>query len=481
MSVTTSNPATMPHLHKGYQLPYFKEGDGRPSPFSASDMNKIVAVCNALLRGEIRRGARDELHISDHKIVWELARNISGANTEPPSASNATGVDDEIRDAAFLGDGRVFIGGAFTKVNGVYRERTAVLNNDLSTDATYFGGIDGPSAPLVTTVSYVNNPPDPFNGDLLSSYWAGGHFTKVGDNTLLYGHLAICDERGDPEGTGFNGGVDITASTYGVLGIQLPGSTGYSSVGMVVGAFSKINNVNSKFIGVVEIDGTLNPSFTLTAFDPTTNGAAINSVWMKEPVGFNNSYPGNSQFYLETYFVTLFGIDVGLILINGDGSLDSSFQPYWSASPNIYDLKLHPSGDGIFLLENGLQNPRSQFVDLIHMDSTGAYVDDFDSGYGNGVSESFDMDSAGRLVIGGAFTEWVHGSTVVTRNSLVRLHTNGSLDNDFNVPITGYTATVRKVLIEPGTDIIYIFGDFSHVGGLARERMARITSMGEVL
>jgi hypothetical protein len=90
-------PGQRPHLYQGLRLPYFQPGDGRPSVWSAGDMNKIVAVCNAILNAHISRGDSDSILISDHNLAFQLeqaaeaASGATSAGMHPFRVYNPTG------------------------------------------------------------------------------------------------------------------------------------------------------------------------------------------------------------------------------------------------------------------------------------------------------------------------------------------------------------------------------------------------------
>ena len=92
----------------------------------------------------------------------------------------------------------------------------------------------------------------------------------------------------------------------------------------------------------------------------------------------------------------------------------------------------------------------------------------------NGEVRSIVVQSDGRILVGGAFTSY--GATACNR--LVRLNSDGTVDNTFVTAIgTGADATVNVIAIE-ATGKILAGGDFSNFSGAAMEGLVRLTSAG---
>ncbi len=82
--------------------------------------------------------------------------------------------------------------------------------------------------------------------------------------------------------------------------------------------------------------------------------------------------------------------------------------------------------------------------------------------------------NAGKIIVAGAFTS-VGG---VTRNRIARLNTDGTVDSSFNVDLAGGLAPEVYALIVLPDDRIVIGGAFTTVGGVTRNRIARLSANG---
>lgn len=235
-----------------------------------------------------------------------------------------------------------------------------------------------------------------------------------------------------------------------------------------------IGNVMSKTAECRPRSGELDTSFSNTTFD-----GAINSLVIQPDGkivvggGFNN--------------VTSGGVTVGqggLARLNIDGTRDTTFTT--GAGGTVEDLTVQPDGKiivvGRFASFRGVTRNR---IARVNADGT------LDTGFNNssqgtvGVNLnafSVTLQSDGKILVGGLFTT----ARGITKNGLLRLNSDGTLDNDFNVGSSigvsvrfNIADTIYKFI--PNSDgSIYIFGEFNTVRGVARNKVAKINSIGEL-
>ncbi len=99
----------------------------------------------------------------------------------------------------------------------------------------------------------------------------------------------------------------------------------------------------------------------------------------------------------------------------------------------------------------------------------------FDPGTGaNDVVETIVLQSDGRIIIGGLFTDY-NGTA---RNRIARLNANGSLDPTFD-PGTGADNIVWAAAAQPDGKTI-ICGAFAHINGTPRDNTARVNANGSL-
>ena len=81
----------------------------------------------------------------------------------------------------------------------------------------------------------------------------------------------------------------------------------------------------------------------------------------------------------------------------------------------------------------------------------------------------------GKVLIGGSFTA-VGG---VARNCMARINSDGTLDTSFNPNVDGITPSVYTMLVQPDGKIV-LAGDFTTLGGVTRNNIARLNSNGSL-
>ncbi len=82
------------------------------------------------------------------------------------------------------------------------------------------------------------------------------------------------------------------------------------------------------------------------------------------------------------------------------------------------------------------------------------------------------MQADGKVLIGGSFTQ-VGG---IARNRIARLNTDGSLDLSFDLDVND---RIETITLQPNGDIL-IGGAFTNVGGVARNRVALLDAAGAI-
>ncbi len=169
--------------------------------------------------------------------------NTNGS--EDTTFNVGTGPDAEVFCVAVQPDGKILIGGAFTKVNGITRNHLARLNADGSLDP----GFD-PGAGADSTVRALVLQPD---GKIL----LGGSFTQVG------GEIRFCVARVNANGAvdvGFDPGSGVNDGTAVLaLALQTDGKV------LLGGDFSNVSDTTRHKLARLNTDGSLD-----TTFDPGT-------------------------------------------------------------------------------------------------------------------------------------------------------------------------------------------------------------------
>jgi|JI10StandDraft_1071094.scaffolds.fasta_scaffold33388_5 uncharacterized delta-60 repeat protein len=110
---------------------------------------------------------------------------------------------------------------------------------------------------------------------------------------------------------------------------------------------------------------------------------------------------------------------------------------------------------------------------LVRLNENGSIDFTFNTGDGfNGEVLCMSLQSDGKILVGGDFTAFDGAAC----NRICRLNANGTFDPSF-VAIPGCDAAVRDIQLVPGNRLV-IGGDFTSVGGAARNKLARLNLDG---
>jgi uncharacterized delta-60 repeat protein len=158
--------------------------------------------------------------------------------------------------------------------------------------------------------------------------------------------------------------------------------------------------------------------------------------------------------------------------LNEDGSLSASYPAGSGPDGEVRAMLLQPDGKliigGNFTTVNG--TPRAR---IARLEADGSLDTTFDPGTGaNGQVYTIALQDDGTILIGGAFTE-VNGSAL---NRIARLTPTGALDPTFSIG-SGANGTVLGFAIQPD-GMILVNGEFTSINGVARSRIARLDATG---
>jgi hypothetical protein len=373
----------------------------------------------------------------------------------------------------------LYIGGNFTSVGGLTRNRIAKLDEASgSVDGTFNPNSDGTVNVIIVSGS-----------DLFTA----GYFTSIGG--LARNGLAKINMT---DGTA-DGIFNPNANSYAIETIALSGSDLY-----VGGSFTAIGGLPRSRVAKINTttgtaDGTFNPSASSTVYvisvynssaflgggfhsvgglfrskvakiDITTG--IVDETFVPSLIEGGVPWPevwamalSDSDLIIGGSFTTIGGLTRNNIakISSETGATDLTFDP----NSNNRVLTILSSGSdiyvgGYFTSIGGLTRNRIAKISA----STGAANETFNPNANNGVF-SLAMDSSD-LYVGGDFT--LIGGT--SRNYIAKIdQSNGTLDETFNANVN---STVKTTLYSNSN--VYIGGNFNSVGGLTRYYLAKINS-----
>ncbi|HEX7334109.1 MAG TPA: hypothetical protein VF290_21565 [Pyrinomonadaceae bacterium] len=236
------------------------------------------------------------------------------------------------------------------------------------------------------------------------------------------------------------------------------------------GTFSVVNGVSRPGLARLNGDGTLD-----STFQPVVGGP-VNAI-VVQPNG--KIVIGGLFSHVNNQFLK------GVARLKYDGSVDTSFADVGSGGcPSFFSvlaLALQPDekiiGGGLFMMLNGAlcKNMARVYFNSFHDTA-------FDNNLGTGATNIPNTNdrvlalavASGKIYVGGNFTKFNNA----TRFGLARLNSNGTLDNAFApglavLTVVSSTPTVNALVIQSNGDIL-IGGSFHQIDGLQSNNLARL-------
>lgn len=288
-------------------------------------------------------------------------------------------------------DGKVLVGGDFTRYGGSYRKNLARINADGSVDTLFDAGSRAGGAVMALQA----------DGKII----VGGPLARLNADGTADSSFTAAAFAWGPSSAQFN---CITLQPDGKI--------------LVGGWFTTVASASR--IGLVRLnaDGSLD-----TGFDPANLYTMLSGPLCIAVQADGKILVGGSS-------------TKGIARLNADGSLDASFVPGAGAAAGSATARVHAialQADGSILVGGEFTSfdgtPRSG---IVRLSSTGALDSSFDPGAG--IATTFALETAcvnaiavqsdGKILVGGSFTSY-NGSA---RSNLARLNADGTLDAGFD-------------------------------------------------
>ncbi len=424
--------------------------------------------------------------ISNNRVV---RLNSDGSIDE--TFDTGTGANGHVNSIVVQPDGKILIGGEFTTFNGASKNRLVRLTTNGSIDDSFIstGANDDVN-------SIVLNP----DGKIL----VGGAFDTF--NGASHMRLTRLNANGSIDSS-FNVGSGAS-SRVNTVTVQEDQKI------LVGGYFTSFNGVAKKCLVRLNSDGSIDDSFDIgaganigdvysivihqdnkiiiggqfTAF----NGVALNSLARLnvdgsiDPtfnIGSGATGSVTSTVVLNEGKILVGGWFTGynnkfsnrMVRLNVDGSLDNTFQnESWGANGTVFqiveqeDHKLIVGGD--FTSFNGVVKKY-----LVRLNTDGSIDESFKIGSGpNGVIRAIVLQADGKILLGGKFTAF----NGITQNRFARLHQDGTIDNDFTIG-TAANSNIYAIALQPDKKIV-VGGDFTSFNGVSKKGLVRLHADGAV-
>ncbi len=254
-------------------------------------------------------------------------------------------------------------------------------------------------------------------------------------------------------GSGFNGLVNTTS-------IQSDGKI------IVGGGFTTYNGTSTftQFITRLNSNGTIDPTFNIgTGFNFDVKFTVIQPDGKIIVGGIFTSFNGTSRPRIAR--------------LNANGSLDATFNPGGALGINSNVISAAIQTDGKIIIGGAFTNFNGTAINrIVRLNSNGTIDATFNPGSGfNDQVNSISIQTDGKIIVGGMFTTY----NGVTSNKIVRLNTDGTLDNTFNSGTGAFNSGVISTAIQSDGKIV-IGGGFTNFNGTVINRIARLNSNGSI-
>jgi uncharacterized delta-60 repeat protein len=343
-----------------------------------------------------------------------LAQNAADVET---SFGPIPGFNGIINTTAQQSDGKILVGGNFTKYKGITCNYFVRLQSD--------GNID-PSFVLETTFWYgvtsIQIQPD---GKILVG---GGYSTPI--NGLKVGIIRLNSD----------GSTDYSFNTIEKFsGVAVVKDIDLQSDGKIIliGGFSAYDSVSRNGIVRINSDGSLDTSFNPgTGFNSSVNSLVIQPDGKMIIIGYFDNYNGYTRNRI--------------IRLNPDASVDLTFVIGVGFNGSLKSIIIQPDGKVVVAgnfstYKNVTQNGIIRLLTNGDKDTTLVSGAGFNI-YGSGISD-LKIDALGNFIIAGQFTKYNN----IDKNNCVRLSPNGTLDNSFTID---NSSAIYSILIQSDQKII---------------------------
>ncbi len=394
-----------------------------------------------------------------------------------------------------------FVGGAIFTVDAIQPDGKVLATNRSSQQGFVaywlyrFNG-DGTDDTGFTPIAIASG--SPINATVRVRLLSDGRF-YLASTASNFGSSAVLNRKLS------NGQPDTTWETPSFSTAGFPAQTSISDLEVaadgsifVAGAWSAVNGLDRKYLVKLMPAGNVDMSFNGPAvlsgtgveilpdgkilFSGNTDVAnvyklfrlnadgSLDGTYVQDPAVLNIRNSWGIDSLQRTVFYASTTTGERFVRLNSNGSLDGAYSPSVELYGTVNALARQMDGKvivaGVFTQMNGVA--RSNFA---RVNADGSLDLSFDAGTGFSAPPSqLLMQNDGKIIAVGDFASY-NGTTVT---GIVRINSNGSIDNTFNVT----TNQRPRVITRQVDDKLIIGGSFNTVNGSTRTGVARLNTDG---
>lgn len=310
-----------------------------------------------------------------------LARlNVNGTLDTTGFLNSLAGPNGTVYALADQTDDQILVGGAFTSINGLVRNRIARLNTDGSIDTSFNPGAGADNNVYSIAETFVSGA---------RKIYLGGAFSTVAG--VSRPNLARLNNNGTVD-AGFVPGTGPDAPVYAVA--VYPTNSIFAGKVLLGGVFNSVNNYPVGHIARLNVDGSVDTTFNLNL----SASDAVRAIAVQS----------DGRVLIGGDFTSVNGLAYNHIArLNTDGSVDTSFTVGSGISGTVNAISVQQDGRivvvGQFSAANGLT--RNNITRLLPNG-----VEDPTINFGDGANGSVNalaiQPADQMLVIGGGFTRY---------------------------------------------------------------------------
>ena len=304
-----------------------------------------------------------------------VARLNSDGTLDPTFSRGLAGADGTVNALAVQDDGNVLIGGYFTNVHGVARNRLARLLANGTPDPGFLEGLAGADNAVFSVVARGTG------GQVM----VGGDFHLV--NGVAQNRIAWLNADGALYPGFLNGLAGVNGTVFSATA-----QTGRKV--LVGGQFSSVNGVPRNNLARFNADGTLDAGF-LSELAQGSGSVFTVAAQPDEKVLIGGSFPTVSGVVRN-----------GLARLHADGTLDTDFLN-GLAGPNLYVYAIAPQNDGKVVIGGGVTSVNGvERKRIARLNADGTLDPGFLDGLAGADASVYGVavQTDGKVLIGGSFT-----------------------------------------------------------------------------